>query len=159
MDISISIRSHSERGYLDHAEEIEILNEIGRRLLAWAPQGWSSIIYTSDAVVDHSTGGYRVENEQGDNIADWGPTTLGLLLDDLRAGMYREGEGTWFSIKYIITRLGKFHVEYNYTEAPCILFPTAWGYTNDLKRFPRKDKYIPDWLRQKVSEEPLMQSE
>lgn len=76
-------------------------------------------------MVDHSTGGYQVENEHGDNITGWGPMTLGLLLDDLRAGMYREGEGTWFSIKYIITRPGKFHVEYNYTEATCILFPTA----------------------------------
>ena len=152
-------RWHFKRGYLDHSEKIEILKEIGKTLLTGAPQGWSKIIYISDSVVDHSTDDYRVENESGNNIAGWGPVTLGPLLKDLRAGMYREGSGTWFSIKYTITRPGKFHVEYNYDEKPHILFPTAWGYTNDLKRFPRDDEHIPDWLRQKLTEELRMQSE
>ncbi|WDZ88850.1 hypothetical protein [Nocardiopsis sp. HUAS JQ3] len=75
------------------------------------------------------------------------------MLDDLRAGMYKDGKGTWFSMEYVITRPGRFKVRYNYDEDPHILFPTAWGFTNDLKYFPRDEENIPDWLHEKLREE------
>lgn len=144
---------HFKRGHLNFAEQQEILKELGRIILSKAPQGWARIIYQTDSVIDHSSSDYKVEDENGTNIAGWGPATLGLLLDDLRAGMYQEGKGTWFSMRYTITRPGKFHVEYNYDDDPKILFPTGWGFTNDLKYFPRDDEYMHEWLRQKLREE------
>ncbi|WDZ88848.1 immunity protein YezG family protein [Nocardiopsis sp. HUAS JQ3] len=81
------------------------------------------------------------------------PAGLGLLFKDLRAGMYKEGKGTWFSLEYVITRPGRFKVRYNYDDDPNIAFPTAWGFTNDLKYFPRDEEHIPDWLHEKLREE------
>ncbi|MEU1716019.1 immunity protein YezG family protein [Nocardiopsis dassonvillei] len=78
---------------------------------------------------------------------------MGLMIDDLRAGMYQEGKGTWFSFEYVITPPGRFNVTYNYDEDPGITFPTAFGYTNDLKYFPRDEEYMTDWLREKLQEE------
>ena len=153
------VSKHFKRGHLSHDQQLQILNKIGQELLNKAPQGWAKIVYERDSVIDHSSSDYRVEDEHGANIADWGPSTLNALFRELRPGMYQNGKGTWFSMRYTISRPGKFHVEYNYDEDPHILFPTAWGYTNDLKYFPRDEEHIPAWLRQKLSEEPRMQSE
>ncbi|WP_370011392.1 DUF600 family protein [Nocardiopsis sp. LDBS0036] len=81
------------------------------------------------------------------------PSGMGMMIDDLRAGMYQEGKGTWFSFEYVITPRGRFNVTYNYDEDPGITFPTAFGYTNDLKYFPRDEDYMTDWLREKLQEE------
>ena len=56
-------------------------------------------------------------------------------------------------MEYVITRPGKFKVHYDYDDDPNIAFPTAWGFTNDLKHFPRDEEYIPDWLHEKLREE------
>ena len=64
--------------------------------------------------------------------------------------MYTPGKGTWFSMEYIITRPGNFKVYYNYDEDPGLVFPTPWGFTNDLKYFPRDEQHIPDWLHEKL---------
>lgn len=153
------VSKHFKRGHLNHTQQLDLIKEICQSILSRAPQGWKKVIYRSDAVIDHSSSKFQVHDAYEKNIAGWGPNTIGPLLDNLRAGMYREGEGTWFSIKFTIIRPGNFQVEYNYNEDPHILFPTAWGYTNDLKYFPRNEEHTPAWLQQKLSEEPRMQSE
>ncbi len=67
--------------------------------------------------------------------------------------MYQEGKGTWFSLRCTINSQGGFTVDYNYDQDPQIVFPTAQGFTNDLKYFPRDDEHIPEWLREKLREE------
>lgn len=142
-----------KRGHLDHAQQQEILKRAGQKMLAEAPEEWARIIYTMEAVIDHSSGSYAIEFDNGESKGVWTPSGVGILFDELRAGMYQEGKGTWFSLRYVITRPGKFKVDYNYDDDPDIVFPTAWGFTNDLKYFPRHEEYIPDWLREKLREE------
>ncbi|NYH53295.1 hypothetical protein HNR06_002884 [Nocardiopsis arvandica] len=47
----------------------------------------------------------------------------------------------------------RFDVTYDYDEDPGITFPTAFGFTTDLKYFPRDEDHIPGWLREKLREE------
>lgn len=147
------VSRHFKRGHLDHSQQQDILKDVGSKILAKAPGGWERIVYTRQSVIDHSSSSLTIELEDGRKVEPWMPSGLGLLFRDLRAGMYQEGKGTWFSLRYVITRPGKFKVEYNYDDDPKILFPTAWGFTNDLKYFPRDEEYIPGWLREKLREE------
>lgn len=144
---------HFKRGHLDHAQQQEILKEVGAKILAEAPEGWERIVYTRSSVIDHASSLIVIEFENGTSVREWPPVSLGLLFDDLRAGMYQDGKGTWFSLRYVITRPGRFKVDYNYDDEPRIAFPTAWGFTNDLKYFPRDEEYMPDWLHERLREE------
>ncbi|MCP3013075.1 antitoxin YezG family protein [Nocardiopsis dassonvillei] len=142
-----------KRGHLDHAQQQKILKEAGTEILKEAPEGWERITYSRESVIDHSSSLSIIELASGESVRKWPPVTVGTLFDDLRAGMYKDGKGTWFSLEYVITRPGKFKVRYNYDEDPHILFPTAWGFTNDLKYFPRDEEHIPEWLHEKLREE------
>ena len=142
-----------KRGHLDHAQQQKILKEFGSSLLKEVPEGWERIVYNRESVIDHSSSLAVVEFLNEDSIRTWAPPHTTLLLDELRAGMYVPGKGTWFSMEYVITRPGKFKVHYDYDDDPNIAFPTAWGFTNDLKHFPRDEEYIPDWLHEKLREE------
>ncbi|WP_232831899.1 antitoxin YezG family protein [Nocardiopsis sp. FIRDI 009] len=133
-------------------QQQEILTQFGVKVLDRVPDGWSRITYFRESVIEHSTALLEVEYEDGSTSRE-SPVGLGLMLDDLRAGMYQEGKGTWFSMKYVITPPGKFNVDFNYDEDPGLTFPTPMGYTVDLKYFPRDEEHIPDWLREKLQEE------
>ncbi|MCY9787064.1 antitoxin YezG family protein [Nocardiopsis sp. EMB25] len=142
-----------KRGHLDQSGQQEILQKIGKKIIAEAPAEWDRMIYSTECVIDHSTESLLIEFANGDSVDEWTPEGLSLLVKELRAGMYKEGKGTWFSLSYTITRPGKFTVEYNYDDDPHIVFPTAQGFTNDLKYFPRDEEHIPDWLHEKLREE------
>ncbi|MFF8764240.1 hypothetical protein ACF07Q_06960 [Nocardiopsis dassonvillei] len=142
-----------KRGHLDHGRQQEILKEFGAEILKEMPQEWERITYSRESVIDHSSSLAIVELANGESIRKGAPPHTEILLDDLRAGMYKDGKGTWFSMEYVITRPGRFKVRYNYDDDPHILFPTAWGFTNDLKYFPRDEENIPDWLHEKLREE------
>lgn len=142
-----------KRGHLDHAQQQKILKEVGESILKEVPQEWERVIYTRESVIDHSSSLVVVELRTGEKVSEWAPINVGMLFDDLRAGMYVPGKGTWFSMEYVIGHPGKFKVHYDYDDDPNIAFPTAWGFTNDLKHFPRDEEYIPDWLHEKLREE------
>ncbi|MFI6577039.1 hypothetical protein ACIBFB_14660 [Nocardiopsis sp. NPDC050513] len=142
-----------KKGHLNPIQQQTILTQIGEKILGRVPDGWSRITYLEESVIEHSTGIVEVEHEDGSNSRVSPPPTISLLVDELRAGMYQEGKGTWFSMKYVITPPGTFNAEFNYDEDPQITFPTAHGFTVDLKYFPRDEEYIPDWLREKLQEE------
>lgn len=73
-------------------------------------------------------------------------------LRELREGMFREGTGTWFSLRYVITSDLRFHVDYEYDAEPDFGFEIAFSdFRRDLDRFPRDEEHIPDWLREKLS--------
>ncbi|WP_150249357.1 hypothetical protein [Nocardiopsis deserti] len=146
--------THSfERGHLDPEDQQKVLTQIGQRILGEAPAGWKSLSYRAQTVIEHGSSELVVEFEDGSTRREFPPPGMGMLTDGLRAGMYQEGKGTWFSFEYVITPPGRFNVTYNYDEDPGITFPTAFGFTNDLKYFPRDEEYIPGWLREKLQEE------
>ena len=146
--------SHTfRRGHLGPEAQKEILTQIGMRIFEDAPKGWVRLAYRVRLVMEHGTSELIAEFEDGSSRREATPDDTIMMIDDLRAGMYQEGKGTWFSMEYVITRPGKFNVTYNYDDDPGITFPTALGFTNDLTYFPRDEEHIPDWLREKLAEE------
>ncbi|WP_306366603.1 hypothetical protein [Nocardiopsis sp. CC223A] len=142
-----------KKGDMPPGERREILKEVGSKILSTAPEGWNRIIYTSASVVDMGNSSAVVEYEDGSTKTFRADAMIGIYLDKLRAGMYVECKGTWFSLECVITRPGKFKVHYNYDDDPGLTFATAKAFTNDLKYFPRDPENIPDWLHAKLREE------
>lgn len=142
-----------QRRHLSLLEQQEILTRIGTKILAGVPENWERITYFIQSVIDHSSAEVVVEFPDGTSHRVSIPTEVFSLTDELRAGMYQEGKGTWFSMRYVISRPGRFNVDFNYDEDPGITFPTSHGFTKDLQYFPRDEANIPDWLREKLREE------
>jgi hypothetical protein len=140
-------------GDMPPEEQQEILMKVGSKILASAPRDWSRITYDTISVIEMSSSSAVVEHENGESKTFDTDAMIDVYLNKLRAGMYVEGKGTWFSLEYVITRPGKFKVHYNYDDDPGLTFATAKAFTNDLKYFPRDPENIPDWLHAKLREE------
>ncbi len=145
--------SRFRRGRLSLPEQQQILTRIGTKLLVEVPEDWERVTYFIQSVVDHSSAEVVVEFPDGTSRRESLPAEVFSLTDELRAGMYQEGKGTWFSMRYVISRPGKFNVDFDYDEDPGITFPTSQGFTKDLRYFPREETNIPEWLREKLREE------
>lgn len=145
--------SRFRRGHLSLPEQQQILTRIGTKLLAEVPEDWERVTYFIQSVIDHSSAEVVVEFPDGTSRRESLPAEVFSLMDELRAGMYQEGKGTWFSMRYVISRPGKFNVDFDYDEDPGITFPTSQGFTKDLRYFPREEANIPEWLREKLREE------
>ncbi len=145
--------SRFRRGRLSLPEQQQILTRIGTKLLAEVPEDWERVTYFIQSVIDHSSAEVVVEFPDGTSRRESLPAEVFSLTDELRAGMYQEGKGTWFSMRYVISRPGKFNVDFDYDEDPGITFPTSQGFTKDLRYFPREEANIPEWLREKLREE------
>lgn len=144
--------SRFRRGRLSLPEQQQILTRIGTKLLAEVPEDWERVTYFIQSVIDHSSAEVVVEFPDGTSRRESLPAEVFSLTDELRAGMYQEGKGTWFSMRYVISRPGKFNVDFNHDEDPGITFPTSQGFTKDLRYFPREEANIPEWLREKLRE-------
>ncbi|WP_235005930.1 antitoxin YezG family protein [Nocardiopsis sp. JB363] len=137
---------------LDPSKQQELLVKIGRKMVEEAPNDWTEIVYTRASIADQSFTTYTVKNQNGDTLESREPVAVNPLFEDLRAGLYRDGKGTWFSVHYSVTHPGRFSIKYNYEdpEIPGLIGP---AFTNDLKYFPRDEEHIPAWLQQKLDGE------
>lgn len=142
-----------QRGHLSPPEQQELLRRIGTTILGAVPDDWKRVTYAIQSVIDHSSAEVVVEWADGTSRREPIPSEAFSLTDELRAGMYQEGKGTWFTMRYVIDRPGRFNVDFTYDEDPGITFPTAQGFTTDLRYFPRDEAHIPGRLRERLREE------
>jgi len=132
-------------------EQQEILQEVGADLLGDAPEGWVRLEYEYFSVDSYSAASLRAEYSDGRSEMVRCPISVLDNPDKLRAGMYQEDKGTWFSIKYTIVRPSKYSVDFNYDEYPDFTFrPAPEGFVDDLEIVPRSEEFIPDWLREQI---------
>lgn len=135
-------------GGMTPLEQQEILNSIGRSILEQGPDGWSRIEFSYKKVGGAATGGIYVIREDGTSELFGSSKEVFSLSRRLRHGMYMEGRGTWFSLKYNIYPPGKYNVEFNYDKKPDFTFsPGPQDYVDDLKAYPRSPEEIPEWLQ------------
>ncbi|MFD3685007.1 hypothetical protein ACFWTE_09355 [Nocardiopsis sp. NPDC058631] len=132
-------------------EQQEMLQEVGADLLGGAPEGWVRLEYEYSSVARYATDGLTAEYSDGTSEMVKCPVSVLLKLAKLRAGMYQEDKGTWFSIKYTIERPSRYSVDFNYDEYPNFTFrPSPEDFVDDLETFPRSDEFVPDWLREQI---------
>lgn len=132
-------------------EQQEIFKKIGEEILAYAPESWNRLIYEYKTVNGFGSDGLTAEYPDGTSELIDSPISLLAHIKKLRYGMYQEGKGTWFSLKYTITYPTSYTVDFNYDDKPKFVFPPdAISYAEDLKQFPRDPENIPEWLQEEL---------
>ncbi len=137
----------------DEGRYNEMVQDIGRILLQLAPPGWRRV----DLRVLMMAPGDDIEVTliMGDGTVSTvdPPPVIGETTAELRSRMYRQGEGTWFGMRYTLDPPSEYHVSYNFDFEPVWHSPVrADVYARDVAAFPRADEHIPGWLRAKLTE-------
>ena len=124
----------------------ELVEAIAQKVLNSVPSPWKALAYKATHFTGYAESEVLVTRVDGSVVRSTPPHDLPDR--ELRADMYRERSGTWFSMAMVITPDGRASTSFNYTEEPPAdgeLNP--WLFEDDLARFPRDDAHMPDWLR------------
>ncbi|WP_435111469.1 hypothetical protein [Nocardiopsis synnemataformans] len=132
-------------------EQQEILREMGLKFLEFAPEQWEKMVYKYTLVFRSGTSSLSATySDESSEVID-APLSALEQGKKLRYGMYMEGKGTWFSMRYTITQPASYSVDFNYDKAPDVTFPPSpEDYAADLRKFPRDPEHIPDWLQEEL---------
>ncbi|MEU3016264.1 MULTISPECIES: hypothetical protein [unclassified Nocardiopsis] len=138
---------------MESSEQQRKLVDIGRLVLAEAPEGWKRIEVIFSCLSELSAASVVIVTEDGERTTGELSLQASGELRDLRDLMHEPTRGTWFSLHYTITRPGSFHVDFNYDDEPPFPYPLdPERFANDYFRFPREREHIPSWLFAKFRE-------
>ncbi|MEW5675618.1 immunity protein YezG family protein [Flavobacterium enshiense] len=76
---------------------------------------------------------------------------LTFIFINLRKAVYEKNtdKGTWYTAEIEVNHDGEFSINFEYDLKPEFTYePSDDKYIDDLNRFPRKNQYIPDWLKE-----------
>ncbi|MBF4636302.1 hypothetical protein ITJ38_17975 [Agreia pratensis] len=140
--------------------EKDLFNSVGRQLYGLLFAGDTRIEYLSTRLTSVTFERVRaycptgsLHSPEGNFRSVRRPRELGQALGGLRAACYREGSGTWFSVRFVVTATGAATAEYNYDEEPEWDAPVdSVAYVADQEKFPRDVDKQPEWLKQKLAE-------
>lgn len=136
---------------LDPTQQNELLGQMTTMIVEQQSSGWREVIINYrhlGRVIDSQVG---VLDPNG-TYQLWSPSIeVWHAFQRLRGGMYREDEGTWFSVQLKIEPPSWFTVNYNWNEKPAFpSWPSQEEFALDLKRYPRGDAYMPSWFRENL---------
>src|SRR5699024_9581901 len=136
---------------LDATEQDTLVKQIGLALLRAAPQDWQRVYVEYRAVGRYHELGGEVTLSDG-TLTEWVAThDIATLFGRLRAGMYREGRGTWFNARYQLDHPSSYNLEYDREEPDWDLMPPSQAYSDELHMFPRSEEDVPEWLMRRMS--------
>jgi hypothetical protein len=73
-------------------------------LVGAAPDGWYRLVFDFMTIGRHVSVAFAARMNDGDVLQIELPTEISKPLPRLRRGMYREGQGTWYSLDLVIDR-------------------------------------------------------
>lgn len=136
---------------LNATEQDTLVKQIGLALLRAAPRDWRRVTAQYRAVGRYHELTGEVLTEDG-TAQEWVAThDIAALFGRLRAGMYREGRGTWFNARYVLDHPSSYNLEYDREEPRWNLAPPAQAYSDELRMFPRSEENVPEWLMRRMS--------
>ncbi|TCO26114.1 hypothetical protein EV652_1075 [Kribbella steppae] len=132
--------------------EMDSIDAIARALTSGLPANWSEVTATYRATAPYAELDAEVIGPSGESgQVDPLPEGLESYFETLRLQMYQPGKGAWLTARVTITPEGRFSTDFDYETEPAWSIPVNVEiYVADLAEFPREDKYIPDWLREKT---------
>ncbi|WP_197320728.1 glycohydrolase toxin TNT-related protein [Saccharomonospora sp. NB11] len=136
---------------LNATEQDTLVKQIGLSLLRAAPRDWHRVTVEYRAVGRY----HELTGEVGladGTTQEWVAThDIASLFGRLRAGMYREGRGTWFNARYQLDHPSSYNLEYDREEPTWDLAPPPQAYADELRMFPRSEDNVPDWLMRRMA--------
>ncbi|GAA1207939.1 glycohydrolase toxin TNT-related protein [Prauserella alba] len=136
---------------LNATEQDTLVKQIGLSLLRAAPRDWRRVTAVYRAVGRYHELTGEVVTADG-TTQEWVAThDIATLFGKLRAGMYREGRGTWFNARYQLDHPSSYNLEYDRDEPSWDLAPPSQAYADELRMFPRSEENVPDWLMRRMA--------
>ncbi|WP_116041298.1 glycohydrolase toxin TNT-related protein [Amycolatopsis palatopharyngis] len=136
---------------LNATEQDTLVKQIGLSLLRAAPRDWQRVTAEYRAVGRFHELNGEIVLADGSTV-DWVAThDIATLFGRLRAGMYREGRGTWFNARYQLDHPSSYNLEYDREEPRWDLMPPPQAYADELRMFPRSEDNVPEWLMRRMS--------
>jgi hypothetical protein len=138
------------------ADPQQLIKRIGRALLGAAPADWKQIRAEYRSAGRHIEADVLITGDDDQQHPIRPPQDVVELLGELRALMYRPGRGTWLSGLYVLDHPSKYSAEFEPdTEPRWRRVPPPIGFQDELRRFPREDAHIPEWLRARAGLPPI----
>lgn len=132
-------------------EQEQIARRIGVLLLQSAPEGWQQMTVEYRATGEYHDLLGEVISQDGDSQPWEPPEDLLGIFEHLREGMYRPDVGTWLSALYIVERPSSYRIDINFDSEPRWRSPLPRAaYVDELRRYPRVEENIPDWMWEKL---------
>ncbi|WP_409489690.1 TNT domain-containing protein [Amycolatopsis sp. cmx-11-12] len=136
---------------LNATEQDTLVKQIGLALLRAAPRDWRKVSAEYRAVGRYHEMTGEIITEDG-TAHEWVAThDIATLFGRLRAGMYRDGRGTWFNARYQLDHPSSYNLEYNRDEPQWRLAPPPQALSDELRMFPRSEENVPEWLIRRMS--------
>ena len=131
---------------LNPVEQDALVKQIGLALMKAAPQEWEQVRAYYRAAGRYFELSAEVTDQDGQSRAWTPPADTASLFARLRAGMYREGRGTWFNARYQLDRPSSYNLDFDRDEPTWQNPPPPMAYTDEMRFFPRTDENVPEWL-------------
>ncbi|MGW3468910.1 glycohydrolase toxin TNT-related protein [Saccharopolyspora sp. NPDC000995] len=141
-------------------EQEQIARRIGVLLLQGAPEDWQEITVEYRATGEYHDLLGEVAAQDGSSRPWEPPTELQEIFERLREGMYRPDVGTWLSALYVVERPSSYRIDINFDSEPLWQRPLPRAaYVDELRRYPRAEENVPDWMRERFDGTPAHISE
>lgn len=125
----------------------QILSKIKNVLLHVLPPGWDYAQVKHSALGDYAETAAIVQVVAGPIVPWEPPAQIGELFGELRAASAAPGTGTWLTGVVEINHPESYQFRFNATKQPEFRGdPPETASADELRRFPRDEDKIPDWL-------------
>ena len=140
---------------LNPEDQNDILGSLTVLLVHALPGDWSQLFLDFRAMGQYVEHPVSVLSIFGRSVAWTLPDEALPLLVELRSGMHREGQGTWFSAKFHLAHPNRYSIEYNWHDEPQWTHrPPQRRFLEELEMFARTEENTHDWLRERAGPPP-----
>ncbi|MFI9814892.1 TNT domain-containing protein [Saccharothrix variisporea] len=141
----------SEPKPLNPTEQDALVKQIGLTLMRAAPEDWRHVTAEYRATGRYFELAAEVRSADGALRAWQPPQEVAGLFARLRAGMYREGRGSWSNARYQLDHPSSYNLDFDRAEPAWQTPPPPQAYVDEVRFFPRTDENMPDWLRRRLA--------
>ncbi|MGI5504552.1 glycohydrolase toxin TNT-related protein [Lentzea sp. CA-135723] len=141
----------SEPKPLNPTEQDALVKQIGLTLMRAAPEDWRSVIAQYRATGRYFELEAELKLQDGSKRSWQAPQEAASLFARLRAGMHREGRGSWTNARYQLDHPSSYNLDFDRAEPSWQTPPPQQAYVDEMRFFPRAEENIPDWLRRRLN--------
>nr|WP_199441853.1 TNT domain-containing protein [Umezawaea beigongshangensis] len=143
----------SEPKPLNPTEQDALVKQIGLTLMRAAPEGWRQVSAEYRATGRYFELAAEVHAADG-SVHGWAPPQdVATLFARLRAGMHREGRGSWSNARYQLDHPSSYNLDFDRAEPQWQTPPPQQAYFDEMRFFPRSEENVPDWLRRRLGQQ------
>ncbi|WP_461121181.1 TNT domain-containing protein [Saccharothrix stipae] len=142
----------SELKPLNPTEQDALVKQIGLTLMRAAPEEWRHVTAEYRATGRYFELAAEVRTADGALRAWSPPQEVAGLFSRLRAGMYRDGRGSWSNARYQLDHPSSYNLDFDRAEPSWTTPPPPQAYLDEMRFFPRTDENVPDWLRRRLQQ-------